>query len=80
MEHTETRNIRSRPHSPGHVPAKRLDPLQWLEISFTSTGFAALKEYRVALSRETGRAVTLGQSLDALIKSHPFVTGAEVSP
>jgi hypothetical protein len=55
----------------------RNDQLQWLELSFTGTGFAALKAYRVQLSKKSGGPVSLGQSLDALIKSHPFVTGHE---
>lgn len=80
MERNETRKTPSRARR-GETTTERLDPLLWLNMSFTSTGYDALKNYRAHLSMESGRAApTLGQSLDALIKSHPFFTGAKVSP
>jgi hypothetical protein len=77
MEHIE--------HTPAHTvapvaPLSRKETLRWLEVSFTDTGFAAVRAYRTQLSLKTGRPVSLAQSLDALIKTHPFVTGAGVSP
>ena len=77
MEHNHTSTTRSRAHRAGFEPGQRIDPLQWLEMSFTSTGFTALKAFRVQLSKKTDRPVALGQALDALIKSHPFVAGHE---
>ena len=77
MEHAE----RTSAHTIAPVaPLPRKETLRWLEVSFTDTGFAAVRAYRTQLSLKTGRPVSLAQSLDALIKSHPFVTGAEVSP
>jgi hypothetical protein len=57
----------------------RKETLRWLEVSFTDTGFNAVRAYRQQASLATGRHVSLAKALDALIKSHPFVTGAQVS-
>ena len=53
------------------------EQLRWLELSFTTSSFAALKRHRTELSREAGQPVTLGRALDSLIKSHPLVTGEQ---
>jgi hypothetical protein len=57
-------------HSPRNVPAEQL---QRLDMTFTEHSLRALKAFRQKIHIETGRRVTLGQALDTLIKSHPFV-------
>lgn len=50
----------------------RDDPLLWLQMSFSTAGYGALRAYRQKLALDTCRNIPLGVALDALIKSHPF--------
>lgn len=48
------------------------NPLLWLEMSFSTAGYGALRAYRQKLAMERGGTIPLGVALDDLIRSHPF--------
>ena len=62
------------PHSERTAPAGHI---KWLNMSFTEQSLQIVRAYRQKLANETGRHLALGQALDALVKSHPFVQGNE---
>lgn len=44
-----------------------------LDMTFTHEGLQTLKVYRARLSKQAGRTVSMGQALDALIKTHSLM-------
>lgn len=57
-----------------HTPrAASFEELHRLDMTFTESGLKTVKAFRQKIAAETGRSVSLGQALDVLLKSHPFV-------
>ena len=47
--------------------------LEHMPMTFTRPGLAVLKHYRAQRVAELGRTMSLGEALDGLLSSHPYM-------